>query len=539
MDLLDEIWSLIFGEYLDYVDTIRCRRVSKRFKFLIDHLRPSELLVYSYETDKHFNCGPVDRQPTRWIQLPESLPPNSSFQIVFGRLKFLQFGTTLHKEFNLELLNEFVQLETLYLGEVYLVKSKTLRLPKLRALSLRLQSEKERRESPSHYHLIKYEREPRLVINSKVETLIGVRSKLLVVDHPECIRHLEASRRKDGALEAKCLVRFKNIRTLHSPITEELLDSFQFFEDLEELHLYQGYPRSAETTLRLLRELLDKNAELKRDVKIYFHSIRMPGFIPKCKAVGGFSLSLEEQIRHYPNLADRLLYESYTNYGELMHSLAASRADLMRKQITFERSFPVDFWAKYPNIKRVGCSTIPDDEQLLWFLGKCTRLATLELRRKTLSQRILNGLPVVCRHLKELDIDFWSSCRSDQVPRESSLDPSPIYKLRQLFKLKILEIGRNAGPDKPFDFGLLLERCKYLVGIELDGRPSTIVEKSTTELNSYTVRIRTTETRFGMTGWYKKVRYTYEELRSSLNQIIQNSRDGQEWTGNRPIEWWP
>lgn len=52
MDLLDEIWQLIFREYLDLVKTIRCRMVSKRFKFLIDQLSSDQLSAY----DESFRC---------------------------------------------------------------------------------------------------------------------------------------------------------------------------------------------------------------------------------------------------------------------------------------------------------------------------------------------------------------------------------------------------------------------------------------------------------------------------------------------------
>ena len=516
MELLDEIWSLIFREYLDLLDTLRCRRVSKRFKNLIDQLRPSELLIYGYDHSSYYYEAYTDyRDPKMWVQLPKSfnLEPNSSFQIVFANLKFLQFDMILRKEFNLELLNEFVLLERLYLNRVVLSTRKTLRLPRLQMLALRFQSDKENRKGPSSYRRIDYQREPRLVIDSKVKTLLGARSKLLVVRYPECIRHLRTSDCNEGALETEHLARFKNLRVLQSPLTAAILNSFQTFQDLEELHLDRYLHLSSQASKQLLCQLLDKNAELKRNVKVYFLFILMPNFNSLERS--DYRHSVDEQISNYPKLADCMRDKFHINYDNLVGSLAVSRADLIRKQITFERGFPVDFFERFSNIKYVTCYIIHDDEQFIWFLGKCTKLTKLDLQRKFLSQSILDGLPVACRSLKELYIDRWFPARwsSDYVPREAALDPSPIYELRQLFKLTI---GRDyAGPDKPFDFGILLEKCRYLASIYLK-----YLDIDKTQPNRYNVIT------------YDKLRsrratytYTYEELKSNLSQIIESCRD--------------
>lgn len=47
MELLDDNWRLIFSEYLDLIEAVRCRLVSKRLRFLIDQVHPTELLFYA------------------------------------------------------------------------------------------------------------------------------------------------------------------------------------------------------------------------------------------------------------------------------------------------------------------------------------------------------------------------------------------------------------------------------------------------------------------------------------------------------------
>ena len=98
MELLDEIWHFIFTEHLDLVETIWFRRVSKRFKSLVDQLRPTELLVYDHSPSTYAASDHAgeDRDPSHWIQLYRlELKPNSSFHIVFANLRVLELNMPL------------------------------------------------------------------------------------------------------------------------------------------------------------------------------------------------------------------------------------------------------------------------------------------------------------------------------------------------------------------------------------------------------------------------------------------------------------
>ena len=97
MELLDEIWHFIFTVHLGLVETVRCRRVSKRFKSLVDQLHPTELLVYDHWPSSYAASYHRDDR-SYWIQLYRfELESNSSFQIVFANLRVLELDISLKK----------------------------------------------------------------------------------------------------------------------------------------------------------------------------------------------------------------------------------------------------------------------------------------------------------------------------------------------------------------------------------------------------------------------------------------------------------
>lgn len=122
-----------------------------------------------------------------------------------------------------------------------------------------------------------------------------------------------------------------------------------------------------------------------------------------------------------------------------------------------ERRFLVDFFEKFPNIKRVSIGKrVKDEDRFLWFLSRCTRLTELSTGREFLTQSLLNRLPAVCGPLKVLAIT--------RVP-SSGLDLRPVYGLKQLFVLRI--DSNDANLDSPLDFVALFESCRYLVQLSL------------------------------------------------------------------------
>lgn len=526
MELLNEIWSLIFREHLPLLDVIRCRLVSKRFKFLVDHLHPTELFVYHYSPEASRFTDRYERESTRWMQWRKyqfHLEANSSFQIMFSNLRFLQLETHLDKKFNLEIFNEFAQLEQLYLNSVVISRSQTLKLPKLKVLSIELYSDNESKRRDI-YRPLDYDREPRLVLDCKLEQLIGARSTLLQIKHPECVQHLEDKNLCRFELKLEELISFKNLRILYSPLTDAALAAFPFFEHLQELHL----DRHNQTTTRyqlMIDQLLSKRRELKRDIKIYFAGILVTelGLI-EC-------LTLYDKLRFYHLLADRVPNETMLQYSEF--ETFVNNFDVLqllrRNQIELNRKLPVDFFDKFANLKWVYMTKIDDPEWFVWFLSRCRRLAELSFKRESLTQPILNRLPVACRHLTSLSI---SDCDAGLVyPR---LDLSPLYDLKQLCSLS-LRIN-DANPDGTFDLGILFENCRYLTNIHL-----TYILIQVNRDGLYDVYTYREEKRLGVRRPEKKHpgnncnlsnlkgTYRYTELKSSLNELTQECQVFKEF----------
>lgn len=331
MKLLDEIWRLIFTKYLDFVDTARCRLVSKRFKYLIDNLGPTELAIY--DCSKFYNqlekfYVDHDREPVYWIQLSKlnffRFKPNSSFQIMFKHLKFLQIYLSLNalsrdekklfKKFNLEFLNEFTSLEKLYLNEVSISRSQTLRLPRLKVFSIELFSRREAREDPRFYG-INYRKQPFLVLDSKVERLFCARATLLVINHPECIEFLECRR---DEFKTEQLAQFKSLKVIYLPASESVVAAFRVLESLEELHLnkYDRYANRDQQRGNLIRQLINERGTSRRNVKIYFSDILLPFKGPL------FAACLQLRIEHYHELIGRVREVSFVWYESLIEWLS-------------------------------------------------------------------------------------------------------------------------------------------------------------------------------------------------------------------------
>lgn len=520
MDLLDEIWILIFREHLDVLDAVRCRKVSKRFKFLIDQLRPSELFIYSFYPHSLTFTYRYERAPTIWWQCRKAvfnLEPNCSFYILFANLRFFQLDMSLYKKDSpIEVFNGFFHLEKLYLNRVVIARSQTLKLPRLKVLSIALKSDDEH-EHRDRYGALDYDRQPRLVIDCKLEELLGARSNLIVLNHPECIQHLEIPFRPGMKLEELNL--FPNLRTLHSPLTEALLSAFHLFDHLEELHLDEnrrevyGGERAAKE--QQVKQLLNKSAVLKKKTKIYLNHI----LVTKSEEPV-FRRTFHEKVRFYHRLAECVRVQVQIDYRELALLLndPDTIQELRRNQIELERGLPKDFFCRFPSIKLVRVSsTVGDTEWLAWFLAKCTRLVEFEIERKFLTQPLLDQLPVATRNLRKLSIYQ----PHDSPPNSRRLDLSPLYELRQLCFLQ-LKID-DAGLDSPFDLDILLEKCRYLVNIYLKHIAISLDDK-TGLFMMFTRRGAQQGSNLVCSNLPFRAIYGKAELQSKLDTILQECR---------------
>ena len=529
MELLDEIWRLIFAEYLDFVDTVRCRRVSKRFKFLADQLGPKELFVYSHMFPLCESTGyRDDRNPLNWIQLHRfQFEPNSSFQIVFANLRVLELDIHLgknivksEKEFNLEFFNEFVHLEKLYLNTVVISRRQTLRLPNLRVFSIRLYSEDEFFECSSRWEeRIIYSRQPRLVLDSKVQRLLCYRTKLLDVKHPDRVEFLRCNR---NDLKTNPVILFKNLRVLCLPLTNSVANIFEDFQNLEELYL-RPISKDGVRRKQWFNELMAKKAALKREVKIYVVDVSFQSDGPLDTSIDFREFDpLKFRIQNYHRLTDRVRDVKEIYYGRLIGWLDT----LTPNQIELDEwLFPVGFFKKFLGIKSVNIvRKVEDEDRFLYFLSRCTRLTELEIRREHLTQSLLNRLPAVCRPLKVFTIDSIGSSSS------SVLDPRPVYGLKQLFKLEFKSKDTNL--DSPLDLAVLFKSCRYLVEVEL--KYIQILkqklyhvycprESDLTKIDSFS----------GM--FHERAAFNYEDLKKNLGAIIEEYKEMRKRTSSHPI----
>lgn len=456
MELLDEIWRLIFSDYLELVDTFRCRQVSKRFKFLVDQLRPSGLFVCGHEPWKY---SPYvggyrdDQKPAQWIQLIEfNLRPRSSFQIVLANLKCLEINIYLKADFNLELFNEFTRLEKLYLNQVMISKSQTLRLPKLKVFSVNLFSGREN---------------VFLVLESKVRRLFCGQPTLPAIKHPECVEYFEWPK-KFLNIKKLAIPTLKNLRILHAPISEAMLESFPV---LEELYL------DDRVSDEQVKRLMDKKASLQSDVKVYFMGVLLPiKFrwlrIPRNGGIREDHLWYLRLI-NYHRLADRVDDLRRINHGTLkdcldhcLHYLESNHIELNEWQ------FPVSFFQRFPNIKNIYVDyyfkhyDFSENDRFVWFLSQCNGLIELDLN--SADPDYIESILMACKQLKKLVLSHFEGVFSSSIFRS-------ICGLKQLFKLELSSQRRHLVSHR--DLAALFGQCRYLIKVRLENVVKIEVKK--------------------------------------------------------------
>lgn len=520
--VLDEIWSLIFKDYLELADAVRMREVCKRFRFLVDQLGLTELLVcrFYYPFEGVFK---VEKNPDHWIKLRNfKWEPNSpkfiAFHAFFTNLKCLHLDNHLDLEeekFNIEVLNEFTRLEKLHVNQMWIERDQVLRLPKLKTLSVRVRLERECRLRPSEIRRLNYDLEPHLVVDSKVETLVCGRLNLIRLNHPECIEFLESE-----ISNGDHLLVLTNLRVLHSKLmSESIFDHFQSLENLQEIHLSWDRIKISNTgqhLIRMIDQLRRKNSELKKNVKIYLLDVPLTQplneLFPELIELGWPADFLhrlyEERIRQYHNLVTPVTRVEKVDYQRLIGRLDAVRGNFLRNQVTLnERQFPEDFFRKFQDIRRVQVTQAPVDEARFgFFLEQCPRLIDLEFESDSLRQPVLNRLPNACRRLKNLVIVVG--------PVVDRLDFSPVYMLKQLFSLTIqgATCEREAFSVNSLNLIRLLEECRYLSTISLISFSQLRVLSKVKEWFFLTYRKNHIEI-------FNLHLLTYEELKSALSKV--------------------
>lgn len=288
------------------------------------------------------------------------------------------------------------------------------------------------------------------MLDSKVKRLFGSRTTLLVISHPECIEFFECVGR---ALEINQPALFKNLRVLHSILSEPRIAFSANLENLEELHL----PALQVKDFPLFNQLAKRTA--LKNVSIYVSDVCLPSERSVGISQTDRNDSLVFRIRNYHKLTERVRGVKEVSYEHLIycldHHLPPNQTEPPIE--LNEWRFPVGFFEKFLNIQSVRVrSEVKDEERFLWFLSRCARLTELYFEREFLTQSLLNRLPAVCRPLKVFSIGY---------SRSSGLDLRPVYGLKQLFVLEVR--SKDGNLDSPLDLVVLFESCKYLVEVSL------------------------------------------------------------------------
>lgn len=405
-------------------DLVKCRRISKRFRFLIDNhvsvfikeLAVSGQLINEYQKVRSVAQSYYERfgrlqnenfhlKGSRFESLWFLKKPLS--RNLFANLKCLTCN--LKNEItNLEILNHFVQLESLIIEQkITLERRATLKLPRLKYLAL------DRIDSCSKRVFLR--------LKSKVQVLkVNFMGSELKLAYPGELRSLDINFLNG---ESK-ICSMKNLRVLKSRHFQRRKWNFlEYLLALEEVYIKTEFA-AMRGELKALCEHLMKEKEIlgRQNVRIYFCDV----LLTKPFQSYGFERFEEHrynitrlQIHHFKLLPDRVL-ESTNMYGTSYNLVTAC---LNEQKISL-----ADYFRKYPNIQGVYVQQITNDEDLLFFLKQCSSLILLEFRDQCLvSQHIVNQLPDCCPRLKFLRLkDKLVGCQ---------IDYSPLKQLKHLVKL--------------------------------------------------------------------------------------------------------
>lgn len=399
IDQLPELCMRRIFRYLGVRDLTRCRAVCHLFKYYVDLIGLSELIVdklkssesedywnptnYWYLTDRPIQC----EDSIRW-EVFASLRP-SQFRLN-EQLKFLCIHQLISfSDLDFQLLNGFEQLMHLEVQWLEFVRTQTDRkeliLHNLRVLSLR--------------HLIYSD----LFLDTpRLEVLRCDQIGSVELEHPESIRKLESN--YAGAI---VMAKFENLELfkcefIDSPgLDRDLLSSWNRLKELDfDLDFANDYEREENEAFRLsLLQILDRRARSKsrEKLKIYLNDVQL------LDADQLEDQDLMEdwpyfQIKNFKLLRDdsRLkVYVDFVDYGQVMR---------LTEQLCS------DFFDKFPAIRAVDAIGAVDPDRFEWFLKNVNRLEELFLTETALGQTFLNKLPSINDRLTHLAIGDSTNC---------------------------------------------------------------------------------------------------------------------------------
>lgn len=423
-DLPTEIIFFVLNK-LDMPDLIRSRLVSKNFKYLVDNLKKRKLTIFQdnlliYEELKvDFDLSNSFKTPLEDFRFFES----ASFKNFFINIKDLKFFIRKRSAtFNLEVLNEFKNLERLLLFHFLSDSNRILDLPALKHLTILNNHVFDIFENNWNQTLY-VNTEIKILVKSKVENIeLDAHFNIFEFEHPANVLFLRVSV-PDRIVN---LPEFLNLRTLRlnsyrfdcnnlnlKTITNfKMLENFfiepyqKKFPESNEFKVVGGFPKVNDLDKGLeafLKEIIKLRSSNKLNIKnIYFWNIKLVKPIEKYKTddnkldkYGTNGFQLKTQLLNYELLSDDLVYEFYLNFNELFDFIDINKKDLFcgldrHQQIP---KLALNFFQKFNNIKWLDVRNLKDENELLSFLKYCKSLMGLKVEDCKFSQNFLDSLP--------------------------------------------------------------------------------------------------------------------------------------------------
>lgn len=369
--------------YLGLRDLIKCRAVSRQFKFYADGTGLDELVV---RIEGQKNCGDIWGFCTNWyrtgrpINFGYSIGPSAFSSVKSSpfkldqQLKFLHVHLKSTADLDFKLLSWFkqlVQLEIRSTTQNNNTKPETLILPNLKVFDIRCCDDK-----------LAY-----VLKTPKLEVFACKYLDKIQVQHPETIKQLVCDHH-DVSLMAK----FESLERLDC-FCDLDLSLLSAWKNLKELNLSivvswlntRSYNQLKTSLTNLIRQ---RTALKKNELKLYLQDVLLldAGQLVNYSQMHDlFQLKNYRLLRNasYPQVID-------VDFGRLM-------------QLDFE--LDVDFFDRFPAIEDITVSEPVDSEDLCWFLENANALNSLTLENASLDQTFMDRLPNISPNLSRLEIN--------------------------------------------------------------------------------------------------------------------------------------
>ena len=427
-----ELIEMIF-DFLDLSDILKFRRVSKKFKAVVNEFKPKDLVfVDNPEFDKSFQFlnKPINFRHLIISKADLSFLCCSSLNL--QRLRRLKVCSTVNNyATSLRDLNRLTQLEYLELSLILFTKPgdrNKISLPNLRTLIVRISLNVIEFETP----------------NLRQLDIEGSYKSAFVFKHPLSVEHLKTNRYKEQ------FAVLKNLKQLdcHGSFNDSGLDDT----------ILVTYPALQTLSVESCGNLYNLNCIMKKrrilrrlDLKVYYRGVELSSNNELSYNDLVYQDALTYQIENYGALKDSLSWIKEINYCDLMSLLNGN--------------IRPDFFTRFHNIQRLRVTRQADDaEHLLEFIGQCTNLNRLIIDHCHLAQEFYDRLP---RKSTLVNLEMFE---------DQTVDLSFLHQLTYLKQIKTNQELDIAGVR------LALKKLKYLEALDFKVDTMTIrIDKYGTE----------------------------------------------------------